>query len=80
MFVDECNESFADICCNIAVIRGVEPNDFSPAFLFCGRGVFLVRLRGGGKRIGEFELEIVPTVSEGLFIVRFGVVESITIT
>ena len=29
MFVDECNESFADICCNIAVIRGVEPNDMN---------------------------------------------------
>ena len=83
MLLNDCNEACTYISFDIAVVWRVEPDDVPPsAFLCSSRGFTLIMLRGlrRGRGFEEVELEVVATVFEGLFIVRFGIIESITIT
>ena len=81
MFSDKGNEALTNICVHIAVVGGgVEPDYLPPAiFSFPGRlGSFIGR--GRCRRINELEVAGVSTVAEGLLVVRFGILERITIT
>ena len=80
MLFHQVDKACAYISFDIAVVWRVEPDDVSPSPFLCScRGFTLVMLRRG-RGFKEVELEVVATVFEGLFIVRFSIIESITIT